>query len=268
MVKTYILRRYSIDELDDILYNKLNIQSRNLKNYNDKSLSFFMNSVVNSITNTILEELTDGWVEDSPVSEDDLYEFIKRIFENRIKDRYMELTDIGLRENIQRIKEVMGLKEQSFLQHLADRVKKQRQDAFPYKEKKYNPDNNGNFSDSVVKDVVWRAGEFGFDHRSGGIWFAESKEDVEKFALSVRNEKREGKPYRINLQNPYYFNNFWNSYIPEAENHGRDGLMYMLAMDGHDGMIIGRDTWNDTADENSVTSKQYVVFNPENIKPA
>ena len=44
--------------------------------------------------------------------------------------------------------------------------------------------------------------------------------------------------------------------------------MDMLVADGHDGIIIGKDTWNDTGDDNSVTSKQYVVFNPENIKPA
>ena len=44
--------------------------------------------------------------------------------------------------------------------------------------------------------------------------------------------------------------------------------MNRLASEGHDGIIIDTDTWNDTGDEYSVTSKQYVVFNPENIKPA
>jgi len=175
---------------------------------------------------------------------------------------------MNLQENIQRIKEVMGLKEQSFLEYLSNQSRKRDQDSFPYKEKKYDPENNGDFSDSVVKDVVWRAGGFDFDHRSGGIWFAESKEDVEKFARSVRNEKREGKPYRINLQNPFYYDRFWYGYLEDVNSFGRDGLMYKLARDGHDGIIIGTDTWNDTGDEDSVTSKQYVVFNPENIKPA
>jgi hypothetical protein len=36
---------------------------------------------------------------------------------------------------------------------------------------------------------------------------------------------------------------------------------------GHDGIIIDTDTWNDTGDENAVTSKQFIVFNPENVKP-
>lgn len=31
---------------------------------------------------------------------------------------------------------------------------------------------------------------------------------------------------------------------------------------------VSRKYWNDTGDEYSVTSKQYVVFNPENVKPA
>ena len=43
--------------------------------------------------------------------------------------------------------------------------------------------------------------------------------------------------------------------------------MYNLIDLGHDGIIIDTDTWNDTGDENSVRSKQYVVFNPENVKP-
>jgi hypothetical protein len=106
------------------------------------------------------------------------------------------------------------------------------------------------------------------DPRGGGIWFAENKEDVEKFAWSVRNEKREGKPYHINLQNPFYYDSFWYGYLNDAESQGREQLMDMLAADGHDGIIIDTDTWNDTGDEYSVTSKQYIVFNPENVKPA
>jgi len=175
---------------------------------------------------------------------------------------------MNLQENINRIKEVMGLNEQSFLQHLMDRADQKRKELNTYRRKEYNPENNGDFSNSEVKEIVWRAGEMKLDPRGGGIWFAENKEDVEKFAWSVRNEKREGKPYHINLQNPKYYDNFWHGYLDDANSQGREQLMDMLVADGHDGIIIGEDTWNDTGDEYAVTSKQYVVFNPENIKPA
>ena len=175
---------------------------------------------------------------------------------------------MNLQENINRIKEVMGLKEQSFLQHLVDRADQKRKELNAYRRKEYNPENNGDFSDSKVKEIVWRAGGMNLDPRAGGIWFAENKEDVEKFAWSVRHEKREGKPYHINLQNPKYYEGFWYGYLEDANSQGREQLMDMLAADGHDGIIIDTDTWNDTGDEYAVTSKQYVVFNPENIKPA
>ena len=149
-----------------------------------------------------------------------------------------------------------------------DRADQKRKELNTYRRKEYNPENNGDFSNSEVKEIVWRAGEMKLDPRGGGIWFAENKEDVEKFAWSVRNEKREGKPYHINLQNPKYYDNFWRGYLDDANSQGREQLMDMLAADGHDGIIIGEDTWNDTGDEYAVTSKQYVVFNPENIKPA
>jgi hypothetical protein len=175
---------------------------------------------------------------------------------------------MNLKENIQRIKEVMGLKEQSYLEFLSKRADEKRKEQNPYRGKEYNSENNGDFSDSKVKEIVWRAGEIKLDPRAGGIWFAENKEDVEKFAWSVRNEKREGKPYNINLQNPMYYEGFWYGYLEDANSQGREGLMDMLVADGHDGIIIDTDTWNDTGDEYYVTSKQYVVFNPENIKPA
>jgi len=176
---------------------------------------------------------------------------------------------MNLQENISRIKEVMGLvNEQTPLEFLSkqhdEKLKKQNN----YKDKEYNPNNNGDFSDSKVKDVVWRAGNMKLDPRAGGIWFAENKEDVEKFAWSVRNEKREGKPYYINLQNPRYYDGFWRGYLSDADSFKREGLMNKLVSEGYDGIIIDTDTWNDTGDEYSVTSKQYVVFNPENIKPA
>ena len=175
---------------------------------------------------------------------------------------------MNLQENIQRIREMMKLKESSFASYMRDNLDQKRKEQNPYRGKEYNPENTGNFSDSKVKDIVWRAGEIKLDPRAGGIWFAENKEDVEKFAWSVRNEKREGKPYHINLQNPFYYEGFWYGYLNDANSQGREQLMDMLAADGHDGIIIDTDTWNDTGDEYSVTSKQYVVFNPENVKPA
>ena len=102
-IKRYILRRYSIDELESILNQKLNNQSRNLKHYADKSLDKFMNIVVYSITDEILEQLTDGWVEDSPIPEKGLYEFIQEIFGERIIKKYDELRSMNLQESIRRI---------------------------------------------------------------------------------------------------------------------------------------------------------------------
>jgi hypothetical protein len=155
---------------------------------------------------------------------------------------------MNLQEQISRIHEMMGLI-------------KEEEENFPYIEKKYDEENQSDFSNSEVKDIVWR---------SGGIWFGETKDGVEKFALSVRGEKREGKPYYINLENPKYYSSFWWGYI-EAVGYDRNGrrmLMNKLQSQGYDGIIIDTDTWNDTGDEYSVTSKQYVVFNPENVKPA
>ena len=71
-------------------------------------------------------------------------------------------------------------------------------------------ENTDNFSNSAVQNVVWRAGEMKLYPSSGGLWFGDSKDGVEKFALSVRGQKREGKPYYINLLNPYFIENgFW-----------------------------------------------------------
>ena len=120
-IKIYILRRYSIDELESILNQKLNNQSRNLKHYADKSLDKFMNIVVYSITDEILEQLTDGWVEDSPIPEKGLYEFIQEIFGERIIKKYDELRSMNLQENIQRIKEMMGVINEGY-QKLVDMV--------------------------------------------------------------------------------------------------------------------------------------------------
>jgi hypothetical protein len=180
---------------------------------------------------------------------------------------------MNLQENIQRIREMMNLNELGgSVEDYNEWLMRKEREKNPYTSKEYNPENETDFSNSKVKDVVWRAGELMNFNKGGGIWFAENKEDTEKFAMSVRGEKRTGKPYYINLENPYYYDSFWGGYISDAESRGlyggREKLMHELANKGYDGIIIDTDTWNDTNDEYSVTSKQYVVFNPENIKPA
>ena len=44
--------------------------------------------------------------------------------------------------------------------------------------------------------------------------------------------------------------------------------MLDLISRGYDGIFIDTDTWNDTGDDNSITSKQYVVFDKKNIHQA
>ena len=102
-IKKYILRRYSIDELEGIFNQKLNNQSRNFKHYAHMSSNKFMVIVVSLITEEILVQLTDGWVEDSPIPEEGLYEFIQEIFGERIIKKYDELTNMNLQESIRRI---------------------------------------------------------------------------------------------------------------------------------------------------------------------
>ena len=86
---------------------------------------------------------------------------------------------MNLQENITRIKQMMGLNEQSFLQDIKNKVDQDRRDKNPHRGKEYKPENTGDFSDSKVKDIVWRAGGMELNPKSGGIWFAENKEDVE-----------------------------------------------------------------------------------------
>lgn len=90
-VKRYILRRYDFEELESILQDKLDVQSRNFEHYKNKTFNFFMNSVLKSISNKIMEELTDGWVEDSPISEESLYKFLKNKYEHKIEERFIEI---------------------------------------------------------------------------------------------------------------------------------------------------------------------------------
>jgi hypothetical protein len=116
---------------------------------------------------------------------------------------------------------------------------------------------------------VWRVGGIDLNLKSGGIWFAETKDGAEKFAKSVRNSDEEAKQYIITLNNPKYFNSFWNDYIWEIQvnySYSRYALMNYLMNLGYDGMYIDTDTWNDTADEFSVTSKQYVVFSESQVR--
>ena len=102
-IKIYILRRYSIDELESIFNQKLNNQSRNFKHYAHMSSNKFMAIVVSLITEEILVQLTDGWVEDSPIPEEGLYEFIEELFGERIIKKYDELRSMNLQESIRRI---------------------------------------------------------------------------------------------------------------------------------------------------------------------
>jgi len=180
-----------------------------------------------------------------------------------------------LNEEINRIKDIMLINEigGGSLEDFRDMSFKKNREENPHMSKKYNPESETDFPNSKVTDVVWRAGGLDDFHQGGGIWFGESKEDVEKFVRSVRGEERQGKPYHINLENPYYFDSFWHGYVNAAESKGhrggRERLMHDLVRQGYDGIIIGEDMWNDTADpETQVWSKQYIVFNPENIKPA
>ena len=179
---------------------------------------------------------------------------------------------MNLQENIIRIKQVMGLNEQypegidpKDLEALEVPIDNAEPEEIPNEEE---PKDSDDFSNSVIPQIVWRAGRVGVSPKGGGIWFGETKKDVENFAWSVRDERREGLPYYINLQNPRYYKNFWNDYLIKAREAGRDVLMNALMDAGYDGIIIDTDTWNDTADEYAVTSKQFIVFDPKNVKPA
>ncbi len=180
-----------------------------------------------------------------------------------------------LNEEISRIKDIMLINEigGGSLEDFEDMVFKKDREENPHMSKKYNSENQTDFQNSKVTDVVWRAGGLDNFQKGGGLWFGVNKSDVEKFSRSVRREERQGKPYHINLENPYYFDSFWHGYVTAAESkgyrNGRERLMHDLVKQGYDGIIIGEDMWNDTADEDTqVWSKQYIVFNPENIKPA
>lgn len=178
---------------------------------------------------------------------------------------------MNLREDIQRIKEIMGLSEQINPSSLPQKDNSQEQPSSTSLDKQ-DDSQEKDFSNSVVKDIVWRTGSLKLRPTAGGIWFAETKEDVEKFSRTFGGNS-EGKPYYINLTNPYKYDDFWHGYVEHLDKFrmrggGKQDLFYSLVKKGYDGMIIGYDTWNDSGDDNSVSSKQYVVFDPKNIKPA
>ncbi len=103
---------------------------------------------------------------------------------------------MNLQEQISRIQEVMRINEFGG-GSLEDLIMGSDRENNPYKDKSYNPESSQDFSNSKVKKVVWRAGGLENFNKKGGMWFAENKEDVEKFVSSVRGVKKEGKPYYI-----------------------------------------------------------------------
>jgi len=198
-------------------------------------------------------DLIEGWTDDIS---NDMKWYEQEV--QKIKDKYPDDMDAQW-DKLQIVRDEIKRRDQERNDKWRDDVNRKKD----IKPAKANP---------IIDHLVWRAGELKLNPKAGGIWFAESKEDVEKFAMSVRKEKREGKPYYINIENPYHFDSFWNGYIEAVENidfiTGREKLMMELMKKGYDGIVVDTDTWNDTADDNSVNSKQYVVFNSENVKPA
>ena len=126
------------------------------------------------------------------------------------------------------------------------------------------------FPQSRIKQIVYRQGLINDGDKAGGIWFGDTEQDVISFSKSVFN-KIQPSSYiihkcRINLTNPKFYDRFWDGYLEESSDHGgKDGLKYFLINQGYDGIFIRGDTWNDTGDEHSVHSKQFVIFNPNNI---
>lgn len=136
---------------------------------------------------------------------------------------------------------------------------------------KYDPNLQANpkdLSSSKVKNVVFRIGSVIPNSGQGGIWFSQTKEGAENFMISVYRKKLEAAPYHIILKNPYYIEDFWDGYVSTIRREwsgSRERFQRHLMNLGHDGMIIGEDTWNDSGDEYSVKSEQYVVFDPKNV---
>jgi hypothetical protein len=116
---------------------------------------------------------------------------------------------MNLNEEISRIKEVMGLFEQfpeEFPTKMNQDISNEPIDQVDDKETPLTQDKS-DFSNSVVQDIVWRSGGLQLNPKRGGLWFAENKEDVEKFTMAMGGEKKVPSPYLINLQNPKYIYN-------------------------------------------------------------
>lgn len=123
-------------------------------------------------------------------------------------------------------------------------------------------------SSSKVGEKVFRIGEIIPNPKQGGIWFSQTKEGSENFMISVYRKKLEAKAYHIILKNPYPIEKFWSDYINKIRweyGGSREAFQKKLIEQGYDGMIIAESTWNDTDDEYSVKSEQYVVFDPSNV---
>ena len=77
-----------------------------------------------------------------------------------------------LNEEIGRIKDIMLINEigGGSLEDFMDMGFKSDREENPHMSKKYNPENEIEFPDSKVTDVVWRAGGLDEFHKGGGIW--------------------------------------------------------------------------------------------------
>ena len=127
---------------------------------------------------------------------------------------------------------------------------------------------NQKFANSKVKGVVWRVGNIQLSNYDDAIWFGDSKIEVEKFTKLQYNKSGEGKPYYINLSNPYIFKDFWSDYLKKAgpSIEHRKAFNKTLKEKGYDGVIIGEDVWYDSADEEQmVRGEQYLVFDRDQV---
>lgn len=190
------------------------------------------------------------------------------------KNKYI-LEDIPNEETLKilnnNINKFIGKKKEEIMEALQFWTKKLEFDEFDPTPVTKNP-----FPKSTIQQKVWRLGDIEYNKNQGGIWFGETKDGVETFIRKVYNTTGVAKPYYINLENPKYYDSFWNDYIPKVQPSiynkyedyvSRDELAKTLIGKGHDGIYIGNSIWSDT-DTDSVESEQYVVFNPKNVRLA
>lgn len=127
---------------------------------------------------------------------------------------------------------------------------------------------NKAFPNSKVKKIVYRSGFLQLKTGQGGIWFGESGQDVIKFAKYMGGKGDKLYKCLINITNPKIYDRFWWGYLVDVEkkyNFNRDNLMNAAITEGHDGIIIEKDVWNDVVGKNRIESEQYVVFDVNNI---